>query len=120
MSAPFANLLNALCLIVMSVWAFLAIEMMSLTALIPAGAGVALLLCQPGVSREDKVIAHIAVLVTFLMLIALVMPLRSALSGGDTVALIRVLAMFVTGVLAMVAFIKSFRDARKAREAAGG
>lgn len=120
MNANTANLLNAAVLIAMSIWAYVSVSMASITPLIPAAFGVALLFCAPGVRTENKVIAHVAVVLTLLVFIALFMPLRSMLSAGDTLGLVRVLAMQATSLLAMVFFIKSFRDARLAREAAGG
>ncbi|MEM7441487.1 MAG: hypothetical protein AAF393_18015 [Pseudomonadota bacterium] len=119
MSAPLASLINAIVLIVMSAWAYVSVGGASLTALIPAGFGVALLICLPGVRSENKVIAHIAVLLTLVVLLALFMPLSSALSGGNAAAIFRAVVMMASCVLAMIYFIKSFRDARKAREAAG-
>ncbi|MEM1053860.1 MAG: hypothetical protein AAGI28_17390, partial [Pseudomonadota bacterium] len=117
-SAPLANLINACLLIAMSGWGFLAADKVSYTALIPAAFGVALLLCQPGVKSENKVIAHIAVLLTLVVFIALFMPLHGALSDGRTLGAIRVGLMMLTSLIAMIAFIGSFRAARKAREAA--
>lgn len=115
MKAHTASLINAATLIICSIWAFLSIGGSSWTALIPAVFGVALLACYPGVKAENKVIAHIAVVLTFVILLALYMPLSSALSSGAAGALIRALAMVVTTALALVFFIKSFRDARRAR-----
>ncbi|MEM1197236.1 MAG: hypothetical protein AAGH57_14120 [Pseudomonadota bacterium] len=117
-SAPLANLINAAILLAMSAWGYLASDNPSLTALIPAGFGVALLICQPGVKSENKVVAHIAVLLTLLVFIALFMPLSGRLDGSDPAGLARIVAMMLTSLVAMVAFIGSFRAARKAREAA--
>lgn len=117
MKAYTANLINAATLILCGALGFLSIGGASWTALIPAVFGVALLLCHPGVKAESKLVAHIAVSLTLVMLIALYMPLSSALQNGATGALLRALAMAVTGIIAMVYFIKSFRDARRARDA---
>ncbi|MEM6634561.1 MAG: hypothetical protein AAF667_01600 [Pseudomonadota bacterium] len=117
MKAHTASLLNAIVLIACSVWAFAAIGGSSWTALIPAVFGVALLLCYRGVRDENKVIAHVAVLLTLLIIFALYMPLSSALQSGAVGALVRSVAMLATSILALVYFIKSFRDARRARSA---
>ena len=117
MTAHRASLINAILLIVMSLWAYLSIGMASLTALIPAGFGVALLLCWSGLRREDKLIAHVAVTVTLVVLLALLMPLRGALGGGDMLALLRLVVMMASCVYAIIFFIKSFRDARRTRVA---
>ena len=117
-AAPLANLINALVLIAMSAWGYLSSDNPSLTALIPAAFGVALLACQPGVRSENKAIAHIAVLLTLVVIAALFMPLSGAISRSDTLAIVRVGLMQLTSVIAMIAFIRSFIAARKAREMA--
>ncbi|MEM1088138.1 MAG: hypothetical protein AAGH90_10435 [Pseudomonadota bacterium] len=116
MKAHTASLINALTLIGMSAWAYFASETPSFTALIPAGFGLALVLCLPGVKAENKIVAHIAVILTLVVLLALFMPLRSALGRGDTLAILRVGLMMTTTAVAFMFFIKSFIDARKARE----
>ncbi|MEM9011860.1 MAG: hypothetical protein AAGE18_11575 [Pseudomonadota bacterium] len=115
MKAHTASLVNALALIVLSIWGYLASAAPSLTALIPAAVGIALLACYPGVKAENKAVAHIAVLLTVLILIALVTPLSGAIGRGDTLAVIRVALMLATTVLAIVFFIRSFIDARRRR-----
>ncbi|MEM1151553.1 MAG: hypothetical protein AAGI03_13505 [Pseudomonadota bacterium] len=116
MTAHTASLINALTLIACALWAFSAIGGASYTALIPAAFGAALILCYPGVKAENKIVAHVAVLLTLVVLIALYMPLSSAVSSGATGPLVRAVLMVATTVLALVFFIKSFRDARRARE----
>lgn len=114
MNASKANLLNAAVLVIMGLWGYF--ETSSNTAFIPVGFGVALLLCGSGVAKENKVIAHIAVVLTLLILLAMLgMRLPKALDAGG-MSLVRTIIPIVTGVLAMVYFIKSFRDARIARE----
>lgn len=120
MNAAVANLINAVVLIAVSAWAYVASDAPSLTALIPAAFGVALVLCTPGVRAENKVIAHVAVLLVLIVFVALFMPLGGAFGRGDGAAILRTVIMMATSILAMVFFIKSFRDARKAREAAQG
>ncbi|MEM6760057.1 MAG: hypothetical protein AAF601_11330 [Pseudomonadota bacterium] len=116
MTAPLANMINALTLIACGVWGYWAGDFKSLTALIPVVFGVALLACQSGVKAENKVVAHIAVLLTLVILVALFMPLSSALGSGDAARILRSLLMVATGVLVLVFFIKSFIDARRARQ----
>ena len=111
MNASNANLLNSICLIGMGLWGYF--ELSAPTAFIPVGFGVVLLACQSGVKKENKVIAHIAVLLTLLILVALSgMTLPKKIDAGGT-GLLRVLSMIVTSALSMVLFIKSFIDARK-------
>ena len=114
-----ANLLNALTLILMPLWSYLTYEGtiekpdQSITALIPLFLGVILLLCNGGVKRENKMIAHIAVFITLIALIGLLKPLNAAIDDGRTLSIFRVVAMLITGSLAMITFIKSFIAARK-------
>ena len=68
-----------------------------------------------GIKKENKVIAHIAVLLTLLIIVGLLKPLTGAMGRGDNAAVARVATMLVLGVVAMVAFVRSFIAARKAR-----
>ena len=106
------NFYNSLVLILVGLWGFIDVDY-SPTALIPVFFGVILLLCTKGVKKENKVIAHIAVLFTLLILVALVgMRLPKSLESGGT-GLYRVIAMIITCGLAMISFIQSFIAARK-------
>jgi len=119
MKAYQANIVNSLVLILMPLWAYFTFEAtpdkasLSLTALIPLLLGCILLLCNNGIKNENKIIAHIAVLVTFIALIGLFMPLKSAINDGRLLSIIRVSIMLITGFIAMISFIKSFINARK-------
>ena len=105
------NLLNSIVLIIIVLWGYF--EVVSPTALIPVFFGLVLLLCNGGVKKENKVIAHIVVLLTLLLLVALVgMRLPKSLDSGG-LGLIRVIAMISTSTIAMVTFIKSFIANRK-------
>jgi len=120
MNAAVASLINAVALVGLGLWGYLGSETPSTTALIPVIIGVLLLLMNGGVKKENKVIAHIAVVLTLLILIGLIKPMMGAMDRGDTMATARVAIMILTTIMAMFYFIKSFRDARKAREAANG
>ena len=114
---PFiANLINAIILIALSSWGYLASQTPSMTALIPTFIGVVLLICTPGVKNENKVIAHVAVLLTFVVLVGLIKPLLGALEREDTAATIRVCIMILSTVIAMITFIRNFIDVRKKRQ----
>ena len=114
-----ANTINSLALILMPLWAYFTFEAtadkesLSLTALIPLFLGCILLLCTNGIKNENKIIAHIAVLVTFIALLGLFMPLKSAINDGRLLSIIRVAIMLITGFLAMISFVKSFIKARQ-------
>lgn len=115
-----ANLINAFMLIAMGLWGYFDFsgEVASKTALIPVGFGLLLLAATPGLVKENKAIAHAAVFFTLLIIIMLIAkPLMAALAADRTLAVVRIFLMIATGIFAMITFIKSFRDARKAREA---
>lgn len=117
MTAPTANLINAITLIVLSLWGFVEIGLSSTTALIPAAAGVLLLACQRGVKEDNKIMAHLAVLITLALLLALLIPLGSALRADyeAPLALLRMGLMVASCGLALLAFARSFIAARNAR-----
>ena len=117
MSPFLANIINAAVLILLSSWGYLSADAPSLTALIPAAFGLLLLACSPGVKTEHKMVSHIAVLLTLVIIIALFMPLKGAISREDTLAVSRVCLMLISSTLAMMFFIKSFIDVRKRRQA---
>lgn len=114
MTSTNANIINSFTLIVIGLWGYF--DVSAPTALIPVGFGAALILCSNGVKKQNKVVAHIAVLLTFIILIALVgMRLPKSIDQGG-VGLLRVFLMIGTSTFSMIYFIKSFLAARKARE----
>jgi hypothetical protein len=117
MKAHTASLINAILLIALSLWGYFSAESPSPTAFIPTVFGVILLALNTGVRKENKVIAHIAVVATLLILLGLAMPLKAAIGREDTMAMLRVGIMLLSTIVAMVFFIKSFIDAKKARQA---
>ena len=64
MNAHNASLVNAILLITMGGWGYF--ESGSPTSLIPVVIGVLLVLLNKGIKTQNKVVAHIAVLVTLL------------------------------------------------------
>tara|TARA_B100001094_G_C17966821_1_gene688295 strand:+ start:197 stop:586 length:390 start_codon:yes stop_codon:yes gene_type:complete len=116
MKAHTASLINAILLITLSIWGFSSSETPSNTALIPAIVGAILLGLNPGVKKENKVIAHIAVLLTLVILFGLIKPLMGAIGREDGSAIGRIIVMIISTVFAKVFFVKSFIDARKKRE----
>lgn len=88
----------------------------SMTAFIPTAFGISLLAMTPGVKSHNKIVAHVAVLVTLFALLGLAMALKGAIARESTGGIVRVSIMITTGVLAMISFVKSFIDARKAKE----
>lgn len=117
-----ANLINGLTLILMPLWAYLTYEgtaekpEQSITALIPLFLGLILFLCNNGIKKENKVIAHIAVVVTLIALLGLFMPLKAAIAEDRTLSVVRVAIMLFTGMLAMITFVRSFIANRKSKQ----
>lgn len=116
MKAHVASLLNALILIGFGLWAYWGSGSPSKTALIPVVFGAVILSLYRGVKKENKIVAHIAVLLTLLILGGLVKPLTAAIGRDDGLAIGRVSVMMVSTVVALVCFIKSFVDVRRARK----
>ena len=117
MKAHKTSLVNAILLIILPLWGYFSSDSSSMTALIPTYIGVALLLLNKGVKNENKIVAHIAVFLTLVVLIYLIIPLRGAIGSSDTAAMIPVFVMILSTIIAMVFFVKSFIDARKKRTA---
>ncbi len=112
-----ASLVNAMVLVGFGLWGYLGSEAPSKTALIPVIIGVVLLSLYKGIKKEDKIVAHIAVLLTLLILGGLMKPLTASMGSGDGMAILRVSIMLLTTLIALVAFIKSFIAVRRARTA---
>jgi hypothetical protein len=115
MNAANANLLNAVVLVAMGVWGYFGSDNPSPTALIPVFIGTTLFVMTNSIRAHNKLIAHIAVVLTLLILIALIKPFTGAMGRSDTMATVRVGLMMLTSAVALVYFIKSFIDARKAK-----
>lgn len=99
----------------MSAWGY--IDTNSFTALIPAAFGVVLLILGTMLSNEKlvKISAHLVVLFTLLILLALVIQVLPGVLDRGGIGLIRVILMILTSSIAMIVFIKSFIDNRKSR-----
>ena len=110
MKAHTASRINAIILIVIGAWGY--VESGSLTSNIPVFIGLVLLLLNKGIKNQNKLIAHIAVIVTLLSF-ANIMPLKGALEDGRNDAALRLIIMLTSSFYAMIYFIRSFIQARK-------
>lgn len=110
MKAHSASRINAVILIVIGVWGY--VESNSPTSFIPVVIGLILLILNKEIKNQNKVIAHIAVLLTLLSF-ANIMPLKSALEDGRNDAALRLIIMLTSSFYAMIYFIRSFIQARK-------
>ena len=117
MKSNIVSLINAALLIGLGSWGYIDSGLEAFTALIPVFVGIILALINPGVKKENKIAAHVAVLLTFLILIGLIKPFIASLGREDLMATLRVGLMIASTVWAMISFIQSFRAARKARKA---
>jgi len=109
------TLINALALIILGLWGYFGSDTPSFTSLIPVFAGVLFLALAKGIKDENKIIAHVTVGLTLIILIALIKPLSGGFARNDSASLVRVLIMMFTCALALVIYVKSFIDARKQR-----
>ena len=114
------NLFNSITLIVFASWGFWEIydpeaEKMQFTPLIPLIIGVILLWLHNGLKKENKMISHLVVVLTFLIFLGLFKPLMGQIKDGDCMGIFRISAMLFSSLLALCVFIKSFIDARKSK-----
>jgi len=103
-------------LVVMPAWGYLIKDAPSITSLIPAVFGVLLLACYKPIKKQNKNITHVAVVLTLLVFLLLIMPLRFVILKEDMWGTIRVSAMMITSFLALIAFVKHFIDVRKPKK----
>lgn len=107
-----ANFINGVILAIMGLWAGLTSS--SPTAFIPLAFGIIFLICTPFMRSGNKIVAHIVVILTLMVIIALSKPLMGAIERGSTLGITRLAVMIFSCVVAMVVFVKSFINARKA------
>jgi len=107
-----ANFINGVILAILGLWAGLTSS--SGTAFIPLGFGIIFLICTPFMRSGNKVVAHIVVVLTILAIIGFIKPLTGAIERGSTRGIIRLVVMIFSCLVALVVFIKSFINARKA------
>ncbi len=118
---PFqANLLCSFALIAFGLWAYfnVAPENRSVTILIPVIFGFVLATFTPALKREGKVASHLVAVLTLLITLMLIMPLKGSIGRDDWVAVFRVGNMMLFSVFALAVYINSFMQVRKAREQA--
>lgn len=111
---PFvATVILTVVLFAMSAWGYFGSDTPSTTALIPAGFGLMFGLCSFGVKKENKIVAHITVVLVVLTTLALLVPLFGSIGRGDMAAVARVSIMLLALVGTFVVYVRSFIDARK-------
>ncbi len=117
MTAIFANRINAYVLILAGLYGYFYILTYAgknaPTALIPAAFGAILLLLGIFWNNAPKIIAHIAVTLTAVLLLVLIKQFFGIPTWSPKKYLF--LACIISNAVALYAFVKSFIDARKAR-----
>lgn len=113
------SMINAVLLILLGLWGYFGPTTPSATALIPVIAGTVLLLFTNKVKAGNRTIAHFVVMLTLVMLLGLIKPLTGAIGRSDHMAVVRVIIMMISCMLAMIWFVLSFISARKARRSQG-
>lgn len=115
MKVYLVSMLNAFVLMILGLWGYLGSDTPSLTALIPVVAGAFLLSLIQGLRYGSKSMAHISMVLTFLILIAMIMPLVGALDRGDSAAIYRIGFMMISCSVAVGFFVSKFIKLRKKR-----
>ena len=106
-----ALLINSITLIAFGIIGYLIKS--SPTALIPAIFGFLLVLSYLIYDRNNKLVAHVALVLIFLIICSLFTPLISRLSDNDIGGILRIIIMQIVSCYTMVCFIVSFINARK-------
>ena len=122
MKAASANLLNAIVLLAAGLYGYFLIltpeGTRAPTALIPAAFGLLFLIFQKGVASSNKIISHVVVVLTLVLLIVCVKQFLGIQDWGPKKYIF--LACIISNAVAMVAFIGSFIEARKNRKISNG
>ena len=122
MKAASANLLNAIVLIAAGLYGYFLIltpeNTHAPTALIPAAFGILFLILQKGVATSNKIVSHVVVVLTLVLLIICAMRFIKIEEWGAKKYLF--LACILSNAVALVAFIGSFIEARKNRKISNG
>ena len=106
-----ATLINSLILILIGLSGYFIKS--SPTALIPVLFGILLGVCYLVYDKNNKLIAHIAIVLILIVLVSLFMPLNKRIADQDIFGTLRVLGMQLVSLYSMICFIASFIKARK-------
>tara|TARA_Y100001970_G_scaffold265654_1_gene353498 strand:- start:388 stop:738 length:351 start_codon:yes stop_codon:yes gene_type:complete len=106
-----AILLNSLVLIIIGLLSYIVTS--SPTALIPVFFGVLIMICYMMYDKNNKVVAHICIVLILLIFISLFMPLNKRIDANDINGILRISIMQLVSLYSMACFIVSFIKARK-------
>lgn len=122
MKATSANLFNAIVLIAAGIYGYFLIltpeGTRAPTALIPAAFGLLFLIFQKGVASSNKIISHVVVILTLLLLAVCSKQFFGIPTWGAKKYLF--LICIISNAVALIAFIGSFIEARKNRKISNG
>ena len=104
--------LNAFVLIVIGLLSYV-VNNFTPTALIPVIFGILLLILSFLYDKNNKLVAHIGVVLILLVFISLFKPLTSQIDKSDLFGIVRVFLMQLVSLFAIICFISSFIKARK-------
>jgi len=113
MTAAKANLINAVALIGLSLWAYFANGMSSETTLIPTAFGLVLLGHQIWLGGGSRAALIIVTLLTLVIVVALYTPLTGAINKGEVLPMIRVGLMMAISALAAIILIRALFSRRR-------
>ena len=85
----------------------------SITALIPVFLGLAIFLCYVFYDKNNKIFAHICVILMFIALLGLFKPIMGSIGRSDIYATLRISLMQLISLYCIVCFIVSFIEAKK-------
>lgn len=122
MKATSANLFNAIVLIAAGIYGYFLVltpaGTRAPTALIPAAFGLLFLIFQKGVANSNKIISHVVVVLTLLLLIVCTKQFFGIPAWEAKKYLF--LICILSNTVALIAFIGSFIEARKNRKISNG
>jgi len=101
------SMLNAFVLMVVGLWGYLGDEASTMLALIPVFTGALLLSLVHGVRYGSKSMALLSLILTSLILIAMIMPLISAVGHADSPSTYRIGFMMMSSSIATGYFIRN-------------
>tara|TARA_B100000945_G_C19815462_1_gene338188 strand:+ start:94 stop:441 length:348 start_codon:yes stop_codon:yes gene_type:complete len=105
-----ASLFNALTLITVGLLGYFLKS--SITALIPVFFGLLILICYFVYDKNNKIVAHICVVLMLVVFLSLFMPLKARIADNDIFGILRVATMQIVSLYAIVCFVLSFIKAR--------
>lgn len=106
------SMIHGILLMILGIWSHLWPESPSPTALIPVIFGAFILVLNKGVRNYRKGISNTVMVLTFLILIGLIFPLKGSMERNDIPALLRVSTMMVASLISLVYFVKRFINDR--------